>query len=84
MKRKSPTPWLPFSSRLLLRPRPDISLATWDLDPLFSPSLYKRSYMLPMKIYAYLSYRRENKRIRRKFNVQFAESMGLLWLAEWK
>ena len=35
MKRKSPTPWLPFSSRLLLRPRPDISLATWDLDPLF-------------------------------------------------
>ena len=33
MKRKSPTPWLPFSSRLLLRPLTDISLATWDLDP---------------------------------------------------
>ena len=40
--------------------------------------------MLPMKIYAYLSNRRENKRNRRKFNVQFAESKGLLLLAEWK
>ena len=34
MKRKSPTPWLPFSSRLLLRPLPGISLAKFDLDPL--------------------------------------------------
>ena len=34
MKRKSPTPSLPYSSPLLLRPLPDISLATWDLDPL--------------------------------------------------
>ena len=25
----------------------------------FTPSLYKRHYMLPMKIYSYLSYRRE-------------------------
>ena len=34
----------------------------------FTPSLYKRHYMLPMKIY---------KRNRRKSYVQFAESMGL-------
>ena len=81
MKRKSPTPWLPFSSRLLLRPLTDISSATWDLDPF---SLYKRHYLLWMKIYPYMSYRRQNKRNRRKFNVQFAESMGQLWLAEWK
>ena len=33
----------------------------------FTPSLYKRHYMLPMKIY---------KRNRRKSYVQFAESMG--------
>ena len=57
MKRKSPTPWLPFSSRLLLRPLPDISLATWDLAPLSQHHCIKG--MLPMKIYPYLSYRRE-------------------------
>ena len=38
MKRKSPTPWLPFSSRLLLLPLPDIFLATWDLAPLSQPT----------------------------------------------
>ena len=68
MKRKSTTPWLPFSSPLLLRPLPDISLATYvGLGSPFTPSLYKRHYMLPMKIY---------KRNRRKSYVQFAESMG--------
>ena len=37
-----------------------------------------------MKIYPYLSDRLENKRNTRKIfrNVQFAESMGQLWLAE--
>ena len=58
MKRKSPTPRLPFSSPLLLRPLPDISLATcMGLGSPFTPSLYKRHYMLPMKIYTHLSYR---------------------------
>ena len=38
MKRKSPTPWLPFSLRLFLRPLPDIFLATWDLAPLSQPT----------------------------------------------
>ena len=52
MKRKSPTPWLPFS-RLLLRPLPDISLATWDLGPFLQHYCIKD--MLPMKIYLYLS-----------------------------
>ena len=56
MKRKSPTPWLPFS-RLLLRPLPDISLATWDLGPLSQHHCIKD--ILPMKIYPYLSDRRE-------------------------
>ena len=56
MKRKSPT-WLPFSSQLLLYPLPDISLATWDLAPLSQHHCIKD--MLPMKIYPYLSYRRE-------------------------
>ena len=57
MKRKSPTPWLPFSSRLLLCPLPDISLATWNLASLSQHHCIKD--MLPMKIYPYLSYRRE-------------------------
>ena len=55
MKQKSPTPWLPFS-RLLLRPLPYISLATWDLDPLSQHHCIKD--MLLMKIYPYLSDRR--------------------------
>ena len=57
MKRKSLTPWLLFSSRLLLRPLPDISLATWDLATFSQHHCIKN--MLPMKIYPYLSYRRE-------------------------
>ena len=57
MKRKSLTPWLPFSSRLLLCPLPDISLATWNLASLSQHHCIKD--MLPMKIYPYLSYRRE-------------------------
>ena len=57
MKRKSLIPWLPFSSRLLLRPLPDISLAMSDLAPLSQHHCIKD--MLPMKIYPYLSYRRE-------------------------
>ena len=48
MKRKYPTPWLPFSSRPLLRPLPDISLATWDLAPLSQHNCIKD--MLPIKI----------------------------------
>ena len=51
IERKSPTPWLPFTPRRLLRPLPDISLDT--CSP-FTPSL---PYMLPMEIYTYLSYR---------------------------
>ena len=56
-KRKSPTPWLPGFSRLLLRPLPDISLATWDLAPLSLHHCTKD--MLLMKIYRYLSDHRE-------------------------
>ena len=48
---------MPFSSRFLLRPLPDISLATWNLAPLSQHHCIKD--MLPMKIYPYLSYRRE-------------------------
>ena len=48
---------MPFSSRLLLPPLPDISLATWDLDPLSQH--HCTIDILPMKIYPYLSYRRE-------------------------
>ena len=52
MKRKSQTPFkLPFWSPLL---RP---LLTWDLAPLSQHHCIKG--MLPMKIYPYLSYRRE-------------------------
>ena len=58
MKRKSPTPWLPFS-RLLLRPFLNISLATWDLEPLSQHHWIKD--MLPMKIYPYLSDPRNKK-----------------------
>ena len=43
-------------SLLLLRPLPDFSLATWDLVPL---SQHCIKDMLPMKIYPYLSDRRE-------------------------
>ena len=57
MKRKSLTPWLPFCSRLLLRPLPDFSLATWDLATFSQHHCIKD--MLPMKIYPYLSYRRK-------------------------
>ena len=61
MKRKSLTPWLPFSSRLLLRPLPDyISLATWALATFSQHHCIKSiKDMLRMKIYPYLSYRRE-------------------------
>ena len=47
---------MPFSSELL-RPLPDISLATWDLATLSQHHCIRG--MLPMKIYPYLSYRRE-------------------------
>ena len=35
-----------------------------------------------MKIYPYLSYRRETET--KQTYLQFAEGMGQLWLAEWK
>ena len=54
MKPKSPTPWLTFSSRLLLCPLPDISLAKWDLAPLSQHHCIKDK--LSMKIFPYLSY----------------------------
>ena len=49
--------WLPGFSRLLLRPLPDISLATWDSSPLSLHHCTKD--MLLMKIYRYLSDHRE-------------------------
>ena len=57
MKRKSPIPWLSFSSRLLLSVLPDLFLATWDLAPLSQHRCIKD--ILSMKIYPYLSYRHE-------------------------
>ena len=57
MKRKSPIPWLSFSSRLLLSVLPDLFLATWDLAPLSQRRCIKD--ILSMKIYLYLSYRHE-------------------------
>ena len=52
---------MPFSSRLLLRPLPDyISLATWALATFSQHHCIKSiKDMLRMKIYPYLSYRRE-------------------------
>ena len=77
MKRKSPTPCLPFS-RLLLSPLPDISSATWDLGPLSQH--HCTIDMLPMKIYPYLSDSREiNKTdVKKNLKWQFVESMGQL------
>ena len=49
--------WLPGFSRLLLRPLPDISLATWDSSPLSFHHCTKD--VLLMKIYRYLSDHRE-------------------------
>ena len=75
MKRKSATPWLPFSSPLLLRRLPDIS--TWDLDPL--------SHDHRVKIYTYLSYRRKINEtdVSHTYNLQKVWDRQL-WLAEWK
>ena len=72
---KSPTNSLSFS-RFLLRPLPDISLATLDLGLLSKHHCIKG--MSPIKIYSYLSDRRQNKRHGHKIcrKVQFAESMG--------
>ena len=57
MERESPTPWLPFSRLLnFFGPLPDISLATWDLAPL---SQHHWIRDMKMKIYQYLSDRRE-------------------------
>ena len=85
MKRKSPTPWLPFSSRLLLRPLPDISLATWDLDPFSHHHCVKDRYMLPMEIYTYLSYRRKINETDVSYTYNWQKVWDRqLWLAEWK
>ena len=46
-----------FGQIQLLRPLADISLATWDFAPFSQHQCIKD--MLPMKIYPYLSYRRE-------------------------
>ena len=81
MKRKSQTPWLSFSLRLLLRPLSDISLDTWDLAPL-SHHHYKRPYMLPMEIYTYLNYCRKINETDMLY-VQFVESMGSTALTRW-
>ena len=57
MERESPTPWLPFSRLLnFFGPLPDISLATWDLAPLSQHHCIRD---MKMKIYPYLSDRRE-------------------------
>ena len=56
MKRKSPTPFLPFS-QLLLRPLPDTALVKWGLALL--PQHHCIKDMLPIKIYRGLSDRRE-------------------------
>ena len=71
MKRKSQTPSLPFSPRFLLRSLPDIFLRHVGLGSPFTPSLYKRPYMLPMEIYAYLSYRRKIK-----YGIDSSESLN--------
>ena len=85
MKRKSPTPSLPFSPRLLLRPLPDIFLRHVGLGTPFSPSLYKRPYTLPMEIYTYLSYRRKINEtdVSYTYNLQKVWDRQL-WVAEWK
>ena len=72
MKRISPTPW---SSRLL-RPLPV------GLGSPFTTSLYKRHFADEDLSIPELSPR--NKRNRRKLFLQFEESVGQLWLAEWK
>ena len=70
-KRKSPTPWLPFS-RLLLCPLPDISLVTWDLGPLSQHHCLKD--MLPMKIYPYLS---DCRKIKNETDVKYVETCAI-------
>ena len=75
MKRKSPTPWLPFSSRLLLRPLPDISQGTGTWVLFHNITIWKtccRWRFIPM-LPELLPL---NKRNRRKLYLQFAESMG--------
>ena len=60
MKRKSPTPCMPFSSRLLLSTSSSrYFLSHVELGSPFTSSLYKIHFMLPMKIYPYLNYHRE-------------------------
>ena len=64
MKRKSPTAFSSSSSRYFL--------SHVGLGSPFTPSLYKRHYMLPMKIYTYLSYRRkiDQTDVSHKYNLQ--------------
>ena len=63
MKRKSPTLCLLFSSPLLLRPLPDISLATWDLDLL---SHHQKTLHVADEDLYIPELSPQNKRIRRK------------------